>query len=138
MAKSVHARYEANFVSPRWTMMLKATNDTSKELAKKTVKELKDLLTKDLTKRDLLVAIVGSENIPDEIIRTYRKDNQIEYQEEVLRDGETDEVSEIKQMLWTYYKTGEVDEITTVILKDGKETRRVIKHYRDGRQPEVL
>jgi len=117
--------------------LIKPTDVISKDLAKKTVKELKDLLTKDLTKCDLLIQLVGSEEVPDDTIRLYREDNQIEYQEEVLRDVETDEVSEIKQMLWTYYKTGEVDEITTVILKDGKETRRVIKHYRDGRQPEV-
>ena len=101
-------------------------------LQDKTIDELKTIVTADLTKRDLLIQIVGSETIADEPIRTYRKDGQIESQSEVLRDVETNKVVSTKQIIWTYYKTGEVDEIT--ISENGKT--KVIKHYLD-RQPEV-
>ena len=102
-------------------------------LQDKTVDELKAVVTQDKTKRELLIEIVGAETLSDEPARTYCKDGQIESQSEVMRDVETNEIVSTKQMTWTYYKTGEVDEIT--ITENGKT--KVIKHYIDGRQPEV-
>ena len=103
-------------------------------LQDKTIDELKTIVTADLTIRDLLIQITGSETIADEPVRTYRKDGQIESQSETFRDVETNEIVSTKQMTWTYYKTGEVDEIT--ITENGKT--KVIKHYIDGRQPTVM
>ena len=102
-------------------------------LQDKTLVELKEIVTADLTKRDLLIQIAGSETLSDEPVRTYRKDGQIESQSETFRDVETNKIVSTKQMTWTYYPTGEVDEIT--INENGKV--KIIKHFIDGRQPEV-
>ena len=101
-------------------------------LQDKTITELKEIVTADLTKLDLLIQIAGSETLSDEPVRTYRKDGQIESQSEVYRDVETNKIVSTKQMTWTYYKTGEVDEIA--ITENGKT--KTIKHFLD-RQPEV-
>jgi hypothetical protein len=92
------------------------------------------------TKRDALISINGSDKISAASIRTYAKDGQITSQTDVDRDVETDAVVSGRQITWTYYPEGCVDTIT-IIETDaaGKETsRKVIKHYTDGRQPEVL
>ena len=103
-------------------------------LQDKTITELKEIVTADLTKRDLLIQIAGSETLSDEPVRTYRKDGQIASQSEVYRDVETNKVISTKDITWTYYEPGgEVDEIA--ITENGKT--KVIKHYLD-RQPEVI
>jgi hypothetical protein len=92
------------------------------------------------TKRDALISINGSDKISAASIRTYAKDGQITSQTDVDRDVETDAVVSGRLITWTYYPEGCVDTIT-IIETDaaGKETsRKVIKHYTDGRQPEVL
>ena len=101
-------------------------------LQTKTVDQLKVDLTAGMTKRDLLIELIGSETITSKPIRKYRRDGQIESQSEVFRDVETNKVIGTKQITWTYYKTGEVDEIA--ITENGKT--KIIKHYLD-RQPEV-
>jgi len=106
----------------------------------KPLAQLKADYVRDMTKRDLLVlANGGSEQIYDIPVCTYRRDGQIESQSETVRDVETDAVISTKTIAWTYYKTGEVDTITIAEMNaDGKETgKKVIKHYTDGRQPEV-
>lgn len=108
-----------------------------KNLRKLTKTQLTAELSKNKSKRDLLIETNGgSDIIRDDTILTTGKNGQ-EYQEDINRDIETDEVTKIRQVLWTYYDTGEVDEITIHTLGD-KETTKVIKHFRDGRQPEII
>lgn len=106
-------------------------------LQAKTDTELKTLVTADMTKRDLLVKLVGSEVIPTEPVRKYRLDKQIESEYSEEHDVETNALLKKRTTLWTYYKTGEVDTITiTETDALGYGTKKVIKHYLD-RQPTV-
>jgi hypothetical protein len=103
------------------------------DLQKQTVTQLKTAVTAGMTKRDLLIIANGSDTISTEPTRTYRKDGQIESQSEVIKDVETNAVILTKIITWSYYETGEVDEIA--ITENGK--KKVIKHYLDSRQPTV-
>ncbi len=52
----------------------------------------------------------------------------------------TDAVVETQTTEWTYYESGDVDEITTSkVDKDDKslDKAQVVKHYLDGKQPTV-
>jgi len=97
-------------------------------------------ITGKMSKRDLIIAVVGSDKVTDAPVIKRRKDNQIESQLETERDIETGAVLGSRLITWTYYETGEVDEIATIAMDAaGKETsRRIIKHYTDGRQPESI
>jgi hypothetical protein len=59
--------------------------------------------------------------------------------EHVTRDS-TGTIVKTEQWSWTYYKTGEVDIITQVVLdaKGSETSRKQIKNYPDGRQPEII
>lgn len=94
------------------------------------------------TKRDALISLNGSDKISDAPVCAYRKDGQIESQSETVRDVETGALISTKTIAWTYYDNepgAPVDEITIVETDErGAELKRkVIKHYTDGRQPEV-
>ena len=100
----------------------------------KTLTELRAELVP--TKRDALIQINGGDTTSDSSSK-YRKDGQIELRTEETRDVETDELISTKKITYTYYEKEPgcpVDEIT--IDTDGN--KKVIKHYPDGRQPEVL
>lgn len=93
-----------------------------------------------MTRRKLIMLLWDEiQEIPREPVRAYRKDEQIESQIEIQEDAETGEQTGKRALNWTYYPTGEVDEITisefdasNALLK-----RKVIKHYTDGKQPTV-
>ena len=105
-------------------------------LQAKTETELKTLVTADMTKRDLLIKLVGSEFVQTEPVRKYRLDGQIESEYSEDHDVETNALLKKRTTLWTYYKTGEVDTITiTETDALGNGTKKVIKHYIDGKQP---
>ena len=93
-----------------------------------------------MTKLDLIVLATGTDKLSDTPVITRRKDGQMFSQSEVTRDIETDAVLSSRDIYWTYYKDGEVDEITIIEMDSGgKEiSRKIIKHYLDGRQPELL
>lgn len=109
------------------------------DLQKQTVTQLKTALTADMTKRDLLIIANGGSDKLSEMVSTYDK-NGYEIKTETVRDVETNAVISTKTITYTLYPKGEVDEIT-IVEKDGsgKEiSRKVIKHYTDGRQPELM
>ena len=95
------------------------------------------------TKRDALIQINGSDKVPGKSVKKYRKDGQIELQSDEICDIETDEVISTREITWTYYEKepgAPVDEIT-IVEKDDRDkeiSRKTIKHYPDGRQPEVV
>ena len=102
------------------------------DLQKQTVTQLRAALVP--TKRDALIqANGGFDKIMDEPVRKYREDGQIEFQSETLRDVETNAVVSTKTIAWTYYETGEVDEITTT---ENKKTKK-IKHFLNGKLPVI-
>ena len=65
------------------------------------------------------------------------KDGQITRLTECIRDTYAGDVLRYKRVIWTYYPAGEVDTITIVIADPNMNiiSRRVIKHFTDGRQP---
>ena len=106
------------------------------DLQKHTVTQLKTALTADMTKRDLLIIANGGSDKLSEMVSTYDK-NGLEIKTETVRDVETNAIVSTNVITYTLYPKGEVDEIT-IIVKDGsgKEiSRKVIKHYIDGKQP---
>ena len=109
------------------------------DLQKQTPNQLKASLTADMTKRDLLIAANGGSDKLIEMVSTYDK-NGLEIKTETVRDVETNVIVSVKTITYTLYPKGEVDEITIVINDGvGKEiSRKVIKHFINGRQPEVL
>jgi hypothetical protein len=107
------------------------------DMQKQTVTQLKADLTAGMTKRDLLIIANGSDKLSD-LVSTFDK-NGYEIKTETIRDVETNAIISVKTITYTLYPKGEVDEIT-IIVKDGsgKEiSRKVIKHYLDGKQPTV-
>lgn len=103
------------------------------------ITRLSTWLTNHFTKRQLILWLMDADIQPDEPIRTYRADGQIESQVEVERDTETALQIRKRTTNWTYYPTGEVDTIT-VKRYDATKTligTKIIKHYTDGRQPTV-
>ena len=106
------------------------------DLQKQTITQLKTALTADMTKRDLLIIANGGSDKLSEMVSTYDK-NGLEIKTETIRDVETNAIVSTNVITYTLYPKGEVDEIT-IIVKDGsgKEiSRKVIKHYIDGKQP---
>jgi hypothetical protein len=75
---------------------------------------------------------------PDEPIRTY-KDGQIIKQVDVECDVETGQMTGGRVITWSYYPTGEVDEITIGQRDEmnAEISRKVIKHFTTGEQPTV-
>ena len=92
------------------------------------------------TKRAALIAINGSDKINDPVVTTVRKDGQMETQTTVTKDVETGVIMSIKQITWTYYDNEKGCPVDTITITDtvGKFiTTKTIKHYTDGRQPEM-
>lgn len=103
------------------------------------IASIRDYLTANYTRRQLIQFLRDRETEWDEPIRTYRTDGQIESQIEVERDEETGEIVSSKSITWSYYSTGEVNVILIIVYDaTGIEIKRKrIKHFKDGRQPEV-
>lgn len=101
---------------------------------------LVELVTRNKTPRDLMIQLNGgSPIVTPEPDRIYREDDQIEFQAEWNKDIETDKLVDGRQIIWTYYPTGEVDKIVILTLDKNAEVvkQKTIKHFTDERQPEV-
>ena len=118
--------------------MLPKLENPITDLQKQTVTELKTALTAEMTKRDLLIIANNGSDKLSEWVSTYDKKG-FEIKTETVRDVETNAIVSVKTIAYTLSPKGEVDEITIVVNDgSGKEiNRKVIKHYIDGRQPEV-
>ena len=93
------------------------------------------------TKRAALIMLNGSDKVSDVPVCKYRKDGQIESQVETTRDVETGVLISTRSTAWTYYKDepgAPVDTITITETVGKTVTKKIIKHYPDGKQPEVL
>jgi hypothetical protein len=103
------------------------------------ITKLSNWLTKNFTKRQLILWLMDIEVMDDEPIRTYRADGQIESETIVTRDTEANLQVSRRETLWSYYPTGEVDVITIKQYdsNDALIRTKAIKHYTDGKQPTV-
>ena len=103
------------------------------------INRLSTWLTKNFTKRQLILWLMDIEVLDDEPVRTYRADGQITSEIIVTRDTETNAQVNKREVNWTYYATGEVN-IITIKQYDSNNVllhTKAIKHYKDGRQPTV-
>jgi hypothetical protein len=94
------------------------------------------------TKRDALIALNGSDTVVD-TSSAFRKDGQVESQTAVSRDVETSALISTKTITWTYYEKekGYPVDVITIVETDSKGTeikRLDVKHYPDGKQPELM
>jgi hypothetical protein len=103
------------------------------------ITKLSNWLTKNFTKRQLILWLMDIEVMDDEPIRTYIADGQIESETIVTRDTEANLQVSRRETLWSYYPTGEVDVITIKQYdsNDALIRTKAIKHYTDGKQPTV-
>ena len=91
-----------------------------------------------MTKATIIATILEGQTTT-EIARTATTKGDNKTLVETTRDLGTGAVVGSKETSWSYYATGEVNEIV-VVEKDAaaKEmSRRTVKHYKDGRQPMV-
>lgn len=89
----------------------------------------------NITKREIIIWLLENmDRIADAPVITRRQDGQIDTQTETTRDIETGEIVETRTVSCTYYDNGDIDTIT---ITNGADLKRV-KHYLDGRQPEVI
>lgn len=102
------------------------------------IASIRDYLTANMTKHQLIVMLRDRETVWDDAVDTYYPDGQIESRNEIERDEDT--LLQVSRRLttWTYYNTGEVNVILiqTFDADDALKKTKRIKHYRDGRQPE--
>lgn len=103
------------------------------------ITKLSNWLTKNFTKRQLILWLMDIEVIDIEPVRTYRADGQIASETIVTKDTETNLQVNKRETLWSYYPTGEVN-VITIKQYDSNNVllhAKAIKHYKDGRQPTV-
>lgn len=117
---------------------LRALNHTQK------MKEVTDWLEANCASEKKLIAYIWNtdteaETVWNDTVRTYRGDGQIESESTTERDIETAAQVSRKTVTWTYYAGGQVDTIVlqTRDASDAVISTKTIKHYTDGRQPEV-
>lgn len=103
------------------------------------INRLSTWLTKNFTKRQLILWLMDIEVMDMPPVRTYRADGQIASETIVTKDTETNLQVSRRETLWSYYATGEVNVITIKQYdsNDALIRTKAIKHYIDGRQPTV-
>lgn len=97
-------------------------------------------LTNNMTKRQILIWLMDNTvTVADDSIRVTRADGQVTSITDVDRDLETGAMTGGRVVSYTYYPTGEVDTITisTRDASNAEIAKKIIKHYTDGKQPEV-
>jgi|LSQX01.1.fsa_nt_gb hypothetical protein len=101
------------------------------------IKRLSTWLTNNFTKRQLILWLMDIETLVLDPVRTYRTDGQIESESVIIVDTETALQLNRCVTTWSYYPTGEVDEIIiqNYDSNDALVNTKTIKHYTDGRQP---
>lgn len=119
-----------------------STSDEKVDVSDKTAEEVKQLVVDALPtdKRELTILLNGTDKVEATPIVVYRKeDGQIESLKRVVFDAVGGALLSEKMITYTYYDTGEVDEIR-IVETDGAGSvteDKTIKHFVDGTQPEV-
>jgi predicted double-glycine peptidase len=103
------------------------------------ITKLSNWLTKNFTKRQLILWLMDMDVISIDPVRVYRADGQIESETTITVDAETNTQVNKRVVTWSYYATGEVN-VITIKQYDSNNVllhTKAIKHYKDGRQPTV-
>ena len=102
------------------------------------INSIADYLQANLTRRQVIQLCRERDTEWDDPVSTYGADGQIESQNEIERDSETGAPVSRKYTTWTYYNNGNVNVIAVRVFDetDALVKQKIIKHYRDGRQPE--
>lgn len=89
------------------------------------------------TKREIVSDLLGMDRIADSTVITCDDQGRITERVQIERDLLTGDVLESRVTTSTYYPTGEIDEIVSVVTNEAGDTvdDRVIKHY-IGPQPD--
>jgi len=104
------------------------------------ISRLSTWLMNNFTKRQLILWLMDMDVIALEPLRIYRADGQIASSIEVTVDIETAKQVNKRVTNWSYYPTGEVNEII-IRNYDGNNillSTKIIKHYTDGKKPTVM
>lgn len=122
---------------------MRLTDKTIQELRQMTkaqiIAAIADYLQASYTRREIIRGIRNDRDTETETAYTYDAQGRITGQTDIERDDDTQAQVSKRVITWTYYATGEVNVIKTELYDAADvliRTRR-IKHYRDGRQPEV-
>ena len=115
------------------------TTLTLNELRAATVSQILADVEAQNDKREIVSELLGQDRISDRPTITYDEKQRIVKRVEVERDLLTGEVLESRETTHSYYKTGEIQDITITErdAKDAETARRTIHHFTDGRQPVV-
>ena len=90
-------------------------------------------------KRSIVSELLGTDRISDRPVITYDEKQRIVKRVETERDLLSGDVLGSVVTTHTYYKTGEIEDIT-ISQRDAKDKEiggRTIKHFTDGRVPQV-
>ena len=105
------------------------------------INAISNYLTNNFTKRQIIIWLLNNTNIlANATISIYEPDGQVRSQTDRNMDIETGLQVDGRVVTYAYYPTGEVDTIT-ISTRDSanKEiAKKIIKHFIDGRQPEVV
>jgi hypothetical protein len=98
-----------------------------------------NFLQANFTRRDLIRLLRDRDTTWDVPVYTYNPTGQPVSCLELERDDDTQ--AQIRKILtsWAYYPSGEIDTITiqNYSANNALTSQKVIKHYKDGKQPEV-
>jgi len=107
------------------------------------LRNMGEYLAAKYTKRQiitwLLLDDMYARSIPDKVVVTKDDKNRVVKRVEIDLDPETGVALGGTVTTWSYYKTGETEDIVTSTRNaDNVETHRFTRHhFRDGRQPTV-
>ena len=93
-----------------------------------------------MTKRAIILFLMDADVISIAPTVTYGANGQVASQTEVVQDMETAGQVSARTTIWSYYPNGSVDTITiqTFDASNALTGTTKIKHYTDGKQPEVI
>ena len=116
------------------------TTLTLEQMKAATVAEILADVTAQNDKREIVSELLGADRISDRPTITYDDRDRIVKRVETERDLLTDDVLGSVVTTHSYYKTGEIEDIiiSERDAKDNETAKRTIRHFTDGRQPEVV
>ena len=123
--------------------MLNITDLTLPQMRASTKNQIADsvktYLQNNYTKKQLIQLLRDKDSEWSDPVITYFPDGQIETQTEIETDCETGTQISKKVITYSYYNSGEINKIVIQTLDENNIEKKVktIKHYKDGRQPEV-
>jgi len=116
------------------------TTLTLEQMKAATVSQIMADVAAQNDKREIVSELLGQDRISDRPVITYDEKHRIVKRVETERDLLTDDVLGSVVTTHTYYKTGEIKDIT-ISERDAKDKEiggHTIKHFTDGRLPQMV